>query len=173
VARDADARLKWPNDVVVDGDPPRKLAGVLAESFLDATGLAVVVGAGVNVNWPDPLPRELAELAIPATALNLELGAPVDREDLLVSVLRGFEHGCALHASPEGRATLLAEARELMVTLGQRVRADLGERQLEGRAVDLGAHGELVVVDDDGARHTVVAGDVIQLRPATDPDRGT
>src|SRR4051812_27340870 len=37
--------LKWPNDLLV-GD--RKLAGVLAESRLPA----VVVGIGLNVNWP-------------------------------------------------------------------------------------------------------------------------
>src|SRR5262249_56857391 len=38
-----DARLKWPNDVLV-GD--RKLAGILAEQAADA----IVVGVGVNVS---------------------------------------------------------------------------------------------------------------------------
>ena len=53
--------LKWPNDVVVDD---RKLAGILAE----VVGQAVVVGIGLNVNWPSPLPPELADTA---TAANL------------------------------------------------------------------------------------------------------
>ncbi|HVN50564.1 MAG TPA: biotin--[acetyl-CoA-carboxylase] ligase, partial [Acidimicrobiales bacterium] len=76
--RDAGARVKWPNDVVVDGEPPRKLAGVLAESLVAAgSGLAVVVGVGVNVDWPTPLPPELAALSETATALNLETGTAV------------------------------------------------------------------------------------------------
>ncbi len=37
--------LKWPNDLVVDG---AKLAGVLAEADLPV----VVVGIGVNLDWP-------------------------------------------------------------------------------------------------------------------------
>ena len=87
-SRHVAARLKWPNDVVVDGDPPRKLAGILAESMVDAGGsTAAVVGVGVNVNWPTPLPPELEALASTATALNLEAGADVDREDVLVAVL--------------------------------------------------------------------------------------
>ncbi|HEX5521452.1 MAG TPA: biotin--[acetyl-CoA-carboxylase] ligase, partial [Longimicrobiaceae bacterium] len=50
-------QIKWPNDLLV-GD--RKLAGVLAEADLgSAGGPAVVVGIGINVNWPDTLPEEL------------------------------------------------------------------------------------------------------------------
>ncbi len=87
-SRHVAAGLKWPNDVVVDGEPPRKLAGVLAESMVEGGGsTAVVVGVGINVNWPTPLPSALEPLASTATALNLEVGATVDREDVLVAVL--------------------------------------------------------------------------------------
>src|SRR4051794_7575214 len=63
----AEARLKWPNDVVVDD---RKLAGILAES--DGAG-AIVVGMGLNVrgDWFPP------ELAVTATACE------TDRDELL------------------------------------------------------------------------------------------
>ena len=47
----ADCRLKWPNDVVIDG---RKIAGILCERVGDN----VIVGVGVNVRqreWPDDL----------------------------------------------------------------------------------------------------------------------
>ncbi len=48
--------VQWPNDLVVDD---RKLAGVLAEADARAPGgppgsRAVVVGIGVNVDWPGP-----------------------------------------------------------------------------------------------------------------------
>jgi BirA family biotin operon repressor/biotin-[acetyl-CoA-carboxylase] ligase len=165
-ARAAAARLKWPNDVVVD-DPPRKLAGILAESVVDAAGsLAVVVGVGVNVQWPTPLPPELAPLAETATALNLVTGASIERDDMLTDVLRGFELRCARLEEPDptGRAAVVDEARAVSATLGRRVRADLGTGVLEGTAVDLDERGDLVVVDDEGRRHVVVAGDVVHLR---------
>lgn len=168
-SRHVAARLKWPNDVVVDGDPPRKLAGILAESMVDARGsTAAVVGLGVNVNWPTPLPPELEALASTATALNLEAGADVDREDVLVAVLRAFEDRCRLLESggPGGCRQLIEAARQASATLGRRVRADLGRRSVEGLADDLDEQGDLIVVDDHGERHVITAGDVIHLRPA-------
>ena len=163
------ARLKWPNDVVVDGDPPRKLAGILAESTVDGQGsAAVVVGVGINVNWPTPLPPELEPLASTATAFNLEAGVTVDREDALVVLLRAFEDRCSLleSADPAGRSLLIEAARQSSATLGRRVRADLGPRSVEGVAADLDELGDLIVVDDHGHRHVITAGDVVHLRPA-------
>lgn len=43
----AEVGLKWPNDLVADDV---KLAGILAEVLADGRG--VVVGLGLNVNWP-------------------------------------------------------------------------------------------------------------------------
>ena len=40
------AKLKWPNDVEVDG---RKLAGILVEAVSTPDGMAAVVGVGLNV----------------------------------------------------------------------------------------------------------------------------
>ncbi len=161
--------VKWPNDVVVGGDPAAKLAGVLAESVIEAGGsLAVVVGAGINVNWPTPLPPELEALAGSATALNLEVGSVVSRVDLLVSVLANLERrwGEVESGGTAGRQGLVAAVRGVSATLGQRVRADLGPRSIEGMATDLDERGDLIVVDDDGRRHVIVAGDVVHLRPA-------
>jgi len=167
--RNARALVKWPNDVMVDGDPIRKVAGVLAESVIDPRGsLAVVVGAGINVNWPTPLPPELEPLAGSATALNLEVGSTVDRVDLLVSVLANLDRrwGAVESGGGEGRRRLVAAARTVSATIGHRVRADLGSRSVEGTATDLDGRGDLIVVDDHGTRHAITAGDVIHLRPA-------
>jgi BirA family transcriptional regulator, biotin operon repressor / biotin---[acetyl-CoA-carboxylase] ligase len=76
--------VKFPNDVLV-GD--RKTAGVLAEADEDR----VVLGIGINVNQhADELP---ADARLAATSLRLELGAPVDRVELLVVLLERLEHG--------------------------------------------------------------------------------
>ena len=74
--------LKFPNDVLVSR---RKVAGILAEASEDG----VVLGIGVNVNQcRDELP---ADANLPPSSLSLELGAPVDRAELLVAVLERLE----------------------------------------------------------------------------------
>ena len=69
--------------------------------------------------------------------------------------------------SPSGTTRLLDEYRRRCVTVDSRVRVDLGaEGSIEGVAVGIDDDGHLVVVDDDGASHTVAVGDVVHLRPA-------
>jgi BirA family biotin operon repressor/biotin-[acetyl-CoA-carboxylase] ligase len=73
-----DASVKEPNDVLVSG---RKVAGVLAE----ANEGRVVLGLGLNVSQRA---EDLPERPIfPATSLELELGRPLERSDLLVELL--------------------------------------------------------------------------------------
>ncbi|GAB5469031.1 MAG: biotin--[acetyl-CoA-carboxylase] ligase [Rhodospirillales bacterium] len=55
-------RLKWPNDLLLDG---AKLAGLLLESRCDAEGRLqwLIVGLGVNLTWaPDDTPYPAAAL---------------------------------------------------------------------------------------------------------------
>ncbi len=143
--------LKWPNDLLV-GD--RKLAGILAESVVAGGRVdAVVVGLGVNVNWPPEPPTELAGLM---TALNHEAGRDIDRFRLLDALLARL--------GATDWSGLAARYRADLSTLGRKVRADLGAVQIVGTAVDVTDEGELVVDGDDGRRHVITAGDVVHLR---------
>jgi BirA family transcriptional regulator, biotin operon repressor / biotin---[acetyl-CoA-carboxylase] ligase len=75
--------LKWPNDVVI-GRPWRKLAGILSETAAATPRVdAVVVGIGVNVRGGSFPP----EIAHRATALEIELGRPVDRVAFIIELL--------------------------------------------------------------------------------------
>jgi BirA family biotin operon repressor/biotin-[acetyl-CoA-carboxylase] ligase len=157
---DVVARLKWPNDLVwpgVGNDSDRKLGGILAEAnWSDPQAPAVVVGLGLNVNWPGVFPDELLATA---TSVNHISGNEVEREDLLVAILQQLETRC-------GDDHLIDAARERSATLGTRVRVDLPSSTVEGTAVELTEHGQLVVQADDGVRHTITAGDVVHLRPS-------
>jgi len=74
--------IKLPNDILLGG---RKVAGILAE----AREGRVVLGIGINVNVP---PGELpGEIDPPATSLLVEIGAEVDRAQLLVELLFALE----------------------------------------------------------------------------------
>jgi BirA family biotin operon repressor/biotin-[acetyl-CoA-carboxylase] ligase len=77
-----DPRIKLPNDVLIE---ERKVAGILAE----ARDGRVILGIGLNVNVdPSGLPPGLRA---PATSLAAELGRPVDRAELLVTLLEALE----------------------------------------------------------------------------------
>lgn len=170
------ARLKWPNDLVVDD---RKLAGILAEADWPAGStasggwreprpterLAVVVGVGINVNWPADLPEDLADTAV---ALNHLVGHDVDRADLLAAYLRRMEALYAGLLSSGSTAALLDAWRARSATLGRQVRVDLGDTDVEGTAVDVSPEGHLVVETPDGSRRTFAVGDVVHLRPLKD-----
>ena len=158
--------LKWPNDLVHDD---RKLGGILAEAIVEGGEVAaVVVGMGLNVNWPE-LPAELADTA---TACNLVVGHEVDRTALLHRFLdRLREHYAALR-EPGGWRRVVIEERRRSATLGRDVRVDLpGGRVVEGRAVDLTEDGHLVVETGDGDVTRVSVGDVVHARP-TGPASG-
>lgn len=147
--------LKWPNDVLVEG---RKLAGVLAEADLGAGSevRAVVVGVGVNVDWP----RLPDELAATATACNLAAGREVDRAALLSAFLTDLD--ARLDAPPQ---VLLADYRAHLATLGARVRVDREREAIAGVAVDVDDTGALLVETGPGSVVAISAGDVVHLRP--------
>jgi BirA family transcriptional regulator, biotin operon repressor / biotin---[acetyl-CoA-carboxylase] ligase len=152
--------LKWPNDVVVDD---AKLGGILAETLVAGEGVAaVVVGLGLNVNWPRPLPPELEGTAV---ALNHVTGHDVDPAELLVRLLQRLdEHYGALIEHGGWRGTLL-NYRRLCSTLGREVQVELPHEAFTGRAVDVSGEGHLLVEVAGRGIQRVVAGDVVHLRP--------
>jgi BirA family biotin operon repressor/biotin-[acetyl-CoA-carboxylase] ligase len=143
-----EARVKWPNDLVVDD---RKLAGVLAEA--DGAG-AVVVGMGLNVR-SDAFPADLGAVA---TACDLHAVTPVERDALLVAWLQ------ALDRELGALDTIIAAATQRSATLGRQVRVELARDEFTGTAVALTPEGYLTVRTDAGDLRTVTAGDVIHLR---------
>jgi BirA family biotin operon repressor/biotin-[acetyl-CoA-carboxylase] ligase len=147
------AKLKWPNDVLVDG---RKLAGILLETRLEPGGAAIVaLGIGVNLAQR-AFPLELAERA---TSVRLASGREVDRDTLLGALLERLDHWRG-RLETEGFEPVRARWRELADTLGRPVSVD----GVQGTAVDLDADGALVVADADGRHKRVVAGDVVEER---------
>jgi BirA family transcriptional regulator, biotin operon repressor / biotin---[acetyl-CoA-carboxylase] ligase len=74
--------VRFPNDLLVGG---RKVAGILAEARDDR----VVLGIGINANLDeDELPQDVDT---PATSLSIEAGQPIDRAQLLATLLEQLE----------------------------------------------------------------------------------
>ena len=156
-----ETRLKWPNDLLAAG---AKLAGILAE----ASGDAVVVGIGLNVStepaeFPAPRPG-----ALPATSLRAAGATALDREELLLATLEGFERWYRAWQQAGGdpdRSGLRPGYTRLSATIGRSVRAELpGGQVLSGPAVGVDSDGRLLVRVSPGSEVAVAAGDVVHLR---------
>jgi BirA family biotin operon repressor/biotin-[acetyl-CoA-carboxylase] ligase len=149
------ARLKWPNDLMIDG---RKAAGILAQ-----TGAGrVVLGMGLNVS------TEAAELPVPdATSLALAGAPDTDRFGLLVAILGRLDARVGQWADAGGDAEasgVAAAYRQRCATVGQRVAVTIGDETVRAEAVDVDGTGRLVL-ESDGVRRAVAAGDVRHVRP--------
>jgi BirA family biotin operon repressor/biotin-[acetyl-CoA-carboxylase] ligase len=160
-----DLGIKWPNDLLA-GDG-RKVAGVLAEADLgDTPGPQrppIVVGIGINANWPvddRDLPPELLGVA---TSLRQQAGRAIDLDGLLGAFLAALEPRVADLASAAGRRRQAAALRDRCTTLGTRVRVELPLGRFEGVATGLTPEGHLVV-EEAGVSRIVVAGDVVHCR---------
>lgn len=146
------ARLKWPNDVLVDG---LKICGILAEVTTDPD--AIVIGAGVNTSMTR------SDLPVTTATSFAALGVAVDDDALLADYLSSLEEQLAALAGAHGDAEaagVRAEVEKVCVTIGLEVAVALPDgTTLEGVAERIDPDGRLVV----GGR-AVSAGDVVHVR---------
>lgn len=148
-----DARIKWPNDVIIGG---RKICGILTELAAETDRINyVVVGAGTNVNM-EAFP---AELAAKATSLRIETGAPLRRAPLVRAILAELETWYD-RLITETSADLIAPYKELCVSLNRRVCVLREGREIWGTAVDISPSGELIIETEEGEALSINSGEV-------------
>ena len=79
-------QIKWPNDVLVRG---KKIAGILAETVISENKLkGLILGLGVNLTASEEQVQSIQERIV--TALNLEIGKTVDREEFIDEICDEF-----------------------------------------------------------------------------------
>ncbi len=84
-AAGVEADIRWPNDVLVGA---KKFCGILTELQSDRDRVEfAVVGIGINVNH-ESFPSDLTDIA---TSLRIASGQELNRESVLVAVLRAFD----------------------------------------------------------------------------------
>ncbi len=148
VPADRAVRLKWPNDVLVEGG---KVAGILLESAIGQAGRVehVVAGIGVNVSFAPQLP----EMRYPGA----KLGGTVEAS--LESLTRAFAARLAQWRDKgfdAVRADWLAKAGPL----GAAVDVRLGEELVSGRFAGLDREGALLLDTPAGPRK-IVTGELL------------
>jgi BirA family biotin operon repressor/biotin-[acetyl-CoA-carboxylase] ligase len=171
-----DARIKWPNDVVVLNAEPRasdegpdvrpspargslkKLSGILTEIEAESDRVAfVVVGIGVNLN--SDASHFSPELEGKATSVLLERGRNVDRAAFTARLLARFERCYDAWASG-GFAAVAPAWRALSILEGRRVTISAPGDAFEGECAGIDDDGALLVSVGPGPLRRVLAGDV-------------
>lgn len=150
--------IKWPNDVLLER---RKICGILVESSWSGSKLkGVVVGIGVNVA-PSSVPPD-HEVLFPAGCVEHSLGKPVERTDLLASILdHFFSERKGLGSLPFFKAW-----EQRLAFRGEHVRVEPpGKPDVTGVLVGLDEAGQLVLRSAADEIILISAGDVARLRP--------
>jgi len=145
-------QLKWPNDVLKDGD---KLAGILIETqSAPGGGTWTVIGIGLNLLMPDEMEAQLGR-----SAAGMPWLARMDRDALMAALLDGLAD-CLREFTARGFGAFSARWNLRHAWQGETVvLLDGGVVRHEGRAAGVDDSGRLLLDTDEG-RITVMAGDV-------------
>jgi len=148
-----DARVKWPNDVMVGG---KKLAGILLETATAPDNTTwLIAGFGVNVAT---VPVATTGALYLPTAMQVE-GAMVDASALMAEVLTGVEKLQGTYAR-DGFGPIRTAWLALAMGLGEPITVNLPDSsQLQGIFDSLDDNGTLLL-DIDGQKRHINAGDV-------------
>lgn len=150
----ADAGIKWPNDIVVNG---KKICGILTEMTTEIDYINyVVIGVGINANQ-----KEFAEeIKETATSLCLATGKVCRRSELIAAVLKHFEKNYELFLNTGNLSGLQTKYDALLVNRGRNVRVLEPGNDYSAVAGGINETGELIVTLPDGERKCIFSGEV-------------
>ncbi len=150
------ARIKWPNDVLLNG---KKTSGILTELRAEMEEIHyVVVGIGINVN-NSRFPKDLRSKV---TSLSLEVKEKVPRIKIVQALLQSFEKWYRIILGDEAEKAY-ERWRELSCTLGNRVEVNVGDNTLKGTATHFDSGGSLYIKLDSGEERQILVGDVTMV----------
>jgi BirA family biotin operon repressor/biotin-[acetyl-CoA-carboxylase] ligase len=150
--------IKWPNDVCVN---ERKLCGILAETVDTESGLAAILGIGLNLR-DESLPADVRSIAISVAAAT---GVSPDSERVLAELIKAFAERYELLQSAGGAEHTIREwCANSSFAVDRRVRVTLAAETFDGTTRGLESDGALRVETDRGKIKIVRAGDVTALR---------
>ena len=151
-----DVRLKWPNDIVVDG---KKLGGILIELRAESAGPAsVVIGIGLNVALGARVLEAVAETGVSATDI-VTAGLTQPSRNALAAVLITQMVRGLLGFEKEGLQPFAEEWRAADALRGRQIDVHTMEGISRGLARGIDLHGALVVETPQGVRR-FISGDV-------------
>ncbi|MCR5404949.1 MAG: biotin--[acetyl-CoA-carboxylase] ligase [Butyrivibrio sp.] len=148
-------RIKWPNDIVIDG---KKICGILTELHMkpDNTISDVITGVGINVNMVD-FPEEIRNIA--GSVLS-QTGIRVSRSLVVARCLERFEENYEKYDRTYDLSFLKEQYESRLINLNETVRVLDPGGEFEGRALGITKRGALLVRTLNGEIMEINAGEV-------------
>lgn len=151
--------VKWVNDVLVND---KKISGILAEAVETPTGLAVILGVGINVDGSPAIDA--------ATSIEKESCTALSVDEVAERLTDKLSYYYDRMNGDNGPAEIVNEwSRRSSYFRGKPVRVTLPDGVIEGVTDGLEANGALRVKLADGSVSIVQAGDVERLREKRQP----
>lgn len=148
----SEARVKWPNDVLMDG---RKIAGILLESASQGGAPPAWLAIGIGVN----LATHPEGTEFPATSLKAQAATVPAVEDALLHLAAHFARWYEVWHG-EGFAAIRDAWLARAAGLGTRIRARLATEETHGVFEGLDESGALILRESAGHVRHIAAGEV-------------
>ena len=151
-----DAKIKWPNDVLIHGD---KISGVLTEvnaTFNEIDWVVVGIGIDSNIKLED----FSEDVRAGTTTLNEELLSEIDENEFIAIFLNEFEEVYKLYKDGKVEA-ILKDWRDLSDTIGKYVNiTQTGGKITQGYVVGINNEGSLIIEKQDGSLEKIISGEL-------------
>ena len=155
-ASDIDTLIKWPNDLVLNG---QKLCGILTELGAEIDRINYLcVGIGINVNQDK---KDFGNYELnTATSLKIVSGSVVDRKKLIGEVLKAFEDYYTKFLKDSSIDFMVEEYKKSSANIGKEVRLITKDGEIEATAEDISSNGHLIVRLKCGSLREISSGEV-------------
>ena len=148
-----DAKIKWPNDIVING---KKVCGILTEMNAKVNDINyIVIGVGVNVNSTN-FSQELPF----ATSLKLESKMEYKRKDIIKVFLEKFEAYYIPYKTLPTLEYILPIYKAYCITLEEQVKIMDSTKEYIATPLDITLDGKLVIKTKNNQEQTIASGEV-------------
>ena len=142
-----DARLKWPNDIIIKG---KKVAGILLESRTTDGRSDYVIGVGINCHQQQDFFRG-HKFRMPPTSIDIQSNTTVDRNPLAAHLLASLDEWLTIAQNDNERITDTWSG--LSSQLGHHITVEYNQQQFGGNCIGVDpARGLILQLDDGGVR---------------------
>ncbi len=151
-----DAKIKWPNDVIVKGN---KISGVLTEVNATFNQIEyIIVGIGIDSNLK--LEDFSIDIRDGTTTLNEEAQSKIDENEIIAIFLNEFERIYDIYLNGDIE-DILSEWRALSDTIGKYVNiTQTGGKMTQGYVVGINNEGSLIIERQDGTLEKIISGEL-------------
>jgi BirA family transcriptional regulator, biotin operon repressor / biotin---[acetyl-CoA-carboxylase] ligase len=150
-----DAKVKWPNDVMVNG---KKICGILTETISGKESYALV-GIGLNVNQ-EKFPKEIADIS---TSLKIKANKTYNLNKILKLITKEFDTIYTTDYTKKDYHEIMKLWKKYSDTLGRKIKAKTLSGTFIGKAVGIDKDCNLMLRLGNGKTKKIIEGDIFNI----------